>query len=94
MVTFPPAGTTLDRYYKNKAQYPAFEESEVANYPAANFDITDAKHGQCSTIVGVAKDAVFIVQASAGSDDPQYSTPCTLSAKAAEIVVNNLKGDR
>ncbi|ONI85587.1 hypothetical protein ALI22I_27805 [Saccharothrix sp. ALI-22-I] len=92
-VTIMSKANGLDDMYANRAQFPVFEPTEVAGYPAVNGDITDAKHGACSTAVLVAKGEAFLVQIVVNDRNaPAYSTPCSESSAVAATVVGNLKG--
>ncbi|MEV1116460.1 DUF3558 domain-containing protein [Actinosynnema sp. NPDC049800] len=83
----------LNDMYAHRAQYPVFEPTEVEGYPAVNGDVTDAKHGACSTAVAVAEGKAFMIQVDVNNQDsPDYSTPCSVSSAVAAIVVENLKG--
>lgn len=83
----------LENTYARRAEFPVFQPTEVAGYPAVNTDLTDAKHGECSTAVGVAKGRGFLVQVRVYDEkSPAYSTPCSVSSGIAETAVGNLKG--
>lgn len=83
----------LDGTYAGRNKFPVFEPTEVAGYPAANVDVTDGKHGECSTAVGVATGEGFLVQVAVNDRaSSAYSTPCSESSAIAATVVGNLKG--
>lgn len=91
--TFLEKSDGLEGLYANRDSTAVFEETEVGGYPAVNSDITDAKHGACSTSVGVAKGAGFMVQINMNNaKSPEYTNPCSVSSAIAETVVGNLKG--
>lgn len=90
--TFTISKSTLDEYYKGKSQYPVFTPAEVAGYPAASFDLTTGKNGNCSTVVALGKSTALMVQVNIrGADTPNYTTPCVESERGAAIAIEGLK---
>ncbi|MCP2164985.1 DUF3558 domain-containing protein [Goodfellowiella coeruleoviolacea] len=85
----------LDGLYENKGNFPVFEPNKVQNYPSVDSDLTDAKHGACTTAVGIAKGTAFAIQVRVNDrSSTDYTSPCTVSSRIAELVINNLKGAR
>ncbi|HWO68296.1 MAG TPA: DUF3558 family protein, partial [Umezawaea sp.] len=75
-----------------KSKSPFFETTKVSEYPAYNFDGTDAK-GSCSTGVGTPSKGVFLVQINMENKAlPEYNDPCAATEKVAALVIKNLKG--
>ncbi|NUT47281.1 MAG: DUF3558 domain-containing protein [Saccharothrix sp.] len=92
-VTILSESDGLDGMYARRELFPVFEPVEIAGYPAVNGDVTDAKHGECSTAVGVAQGEGFLIQVFVyDQKSPAFSTPCSVSSAIAETVVGNLKG--
>jgi hypothetical protein len=90
--TYTISKQTLDDYYKGKDNYPVFNPTEVAGYPAASFDGTDAKHGACTTVVALGKTTALMVQVNVrGTSTPNYTTPCVESERGAAVAVEGLK---
>lgn len=85
---------TLSDYYQNKDQFPAFEPTEVAGYPAVNFGRLDLKAGDCDTIVGLSKSAALLVQTSSETGALNYGTPCKNTEKAAALALETVKGNQ
>lgn len=85
----------LDGIYQKKDSYPVFRPGEVTGYPSVNFDGTNASQGDCSTAVGTAKGAGFMIQVNLHDrSSAEYTSPCNVSSQIAGLVVSNLKGGR
>lgn len=92
-VTIMSKADGLTDAYANRDQFPVFEPTEVAGYPAVSTDLTDGKHGECTTAVLVAEGKAFMVQVAVNDlESAAYTTPCSVSSEVAAIVVGNLKG--
>lgn len=70
-----------------------FEEiPSVAGYPAVIYDTQDArKSGLCAVAVGVRDDQTYEVATLFISDNPDFSNPCKVAQKIAEIAVGTMK---
>jgi uncharacterized protein DUF3558 len=81
--------TSADQAKQNN---PYFKPTKVSEYPAFNFDGTDAK-GSCTTGVGTPSKGVFLVQINMENKAlPEYNDPCAATEKVAALVIANLKG--
>jgi hypothetical protein len=92
--TFAISSKTLDDYYRNKDQFPAFEAIDIAGYPAVNFAKLDLKAGDCDTIIGLGKSTALLVQTSSETGAPNYGTPCKNTEKAALLALETIKGSQ
>lgn len=106
----PSAGARIDLLIVSKSQggwegaydrrrgLAFFEEAgEINGYPAVHWD-RDGNHtaeGICQTTVGVRHDLVFDVAAFVnGLRSPEYKDACSVSDKAASLVIDTLRGGR
>lgn len=83
-----------DIYDQRDTTYRAlFEEvPSVAGYPAVIHNTLDnRKDGQCFLSVGVRDDQTYDVGALLISDNPDYTNPCKVAQKIAEIAVTTMK---
>jgi hypothetical protein len=83
----------LDSVYSHRDDFRVFRPTQLAGYPAADTDDTDAAHGDCGTSVATANGAGFDVRVNVRSQQsPDYKNPCSVSEKIAQVVLGNLKG--
>ncbi|MDI5981969.1 DUF3558 domain-containing protein [Amycolatopsis magusensis] len=82
----------LSDIYDQKDEFAYFEELEVGGYPAVYADITDARSsGDCSLYVGL-NDQFAVRVSSTLSSGPDESRPCPVVEKAAEAMIDTVKG--
>lgn len=90
--TYTISKSTLNDYYKGKSNYPVWTPTEVSGYPAASFDGTTGKNGNCSTVIALGKTTALMVQVNVqGASTPNYTTPCVESERAAALAIEGLK---
>lgn len=76
-----------------QGRYRLWEETFVADYPAAYLGVSDARsRGDCNIAVGIADDMAFSVTASSFRDNPAMA--CQVADEVAVDVIENLKGER
>ncbi|MEQ0563057.1 DUF3558 domain-containing protein [Amycolatopsis sp. NEAU-NG30] len=93
--TLLTAGSSLAKLYKQheQGQWPFFEPvSDLSGYPGVLLDSLDAQpKGKCQIGVGVRDDLVYSVQVSVDPESKNYSDPCPVVRKAAEMAVSTMK---
>jgi hypothetical protein len=83
----------LQSIYQNRDHFQTFRPTQVAGYPAVDADALSGNQGDCGTSVGTANDSGFDVAVQIRSQSSaEYSNPCSVSKKIAQIIIGNLKG--
>jgi hypothetical protein len=96
-VTAGTAPNGVRTYYKAEANgtlgYFA-ELPPVKGYPAITFEQGDKSEGDCTMVVGLRDDAVYVIGSRLREDHPNYGDPCTVSETVAGFAIDYLKGQQ
>jgi len=64
----------------------------VGGYPAVEFGEVTPIGGSCDIAVGISDERQYLVGTSLSPRNPHHGDPCGLAVKAAEMIVQHLKG--